>query len=216
LTVIAVTQGAHGSVTFTAGGVSYTPNANYFGSDSFTYTISDDGTSNAGHTDTATVYVTVTNVNDPPTMTSLSIAPGVINENDSAVLNGSFSDADPGDAHTVVISWGDGSPNSTVNLAAGVFSFTANHQYKDDNPTKYIFRRQYRRGKCLRRRYGRKLRNVRRQRLRGREYYDNGDKCGTYNHNYQRPYDTSTCRQLNYCDGKLHRRWDARHSQVFL
>ena len=35
LTVIAVTQGTHGSVTFTASGVSYTPNANYFGSDSF-------------------------------------------------------------------------------------------------------------------------------------------------------------------------------------
>src|SRR5919205_209165 len=55
LTVIAVTQGTHGSVTFTPSGVSYTPNANYFGSDSFTYTISDDGSSDAGHTDTATV-----------------------------------------------------------------------------------------------------------------------------------------------------------------
>ena len=41
LTVTAVTQGAHGTVTFTATGVSYTPAANYFGPDSFTYTISD-------------------------------------------------------------------------------------------------------------------------------------------------------------------------------
>jgi hypothetical protein len=61
-----VTQGAHGSVAFTAGGVSYTPAANYFGSDSFTYTISDNGTTNAGHTSTATVNVTINNVNDPP------------------------------------------------------------------------------------------------------------------------------------------------------
>jgi hypothetical protein len=37
LTVTAVTQGAHGSVSFTAAGVSYTPDANFFGSDSFTY-----------------------------------------------------------------------------------------------------------------------------------------------------------------------------------
>ena len=44
LTVIAVTQGTHGSVTFTPTGVSYTPAPNYFGSDSFTYTISDNGT----------------------------------------------------------------------------------------------------------------------------------------------------------------------------
>src|SRR6185295_17888889 len=65
LTVIAVTQGTHGSVTFTAGGVSYTPAPNYYGADSFTYTISDNGTSNAGHTDTATVNVTINNVNDP-------------------------------------------------------------------------------------------------------------------------------------------------------
>lgn len=64
LTVVAVTQGSHGSVAITGGGtsVSYTPNANYFGSDSFTYTI-DDG--NSG-TDTATVSVTVTSVNDLP------------------------------------------------------------------------------------------------------------------------------------------------------
>src|SRR4029453_10468450 len=66
LTVIAVTQGTHGRVTFTAAGGSYTPNANYFGSDSFTYTISDNGTSDPGHTDTATVNVTINNVNDAP------------------------------------------------------------------------------------------------------------------------------------------------------
>jgi hypothetical protein len=63
LTVTAVTQGAHGSVAITGGGtgVSYTPNANYFGSDSFTYTISD-----GALTDTATVNITITNVNDAP------------------------------------------------------------------------------------------------------------------------------------------------------
>ena len=62
LTVVAVTQGTHGSVSFTAGGVSYTPAPNYFGPDSFTYTISDSD----GAMDTATVNVTVTNVNDTP------------------------------------------------------------------------------------------------------------------------------------------------------
>jgi hypothetical protein len=131
LTVTAVTQPSHGSAAFSPSGVTYTPTSNYFGPDSFTYTISDGN----GGSDTATVNVTVTNVNDAPLVNNPSIAPGVINENDSAVLNGSFSDQDGGDAHTVVISWGDGSPNSTLNLAAGVFTFTATHQYKDDNPT---------------------------------------------------------------------------------
>ena len=62
LTVTAVTQGAHGSVVNNSTSVSYTPNHDFFGTDSFTYTIDD------GHsaTDTATVHVTVTNVNDPP------------------------------------------------------------------------------------------------------------------------------------------------------
>ena len=62
LTVTAVTQPTNGSAAFTATGVSYTPAANFFGADSFTYTISDGN----GGTATATVNVTVTNVNDDP------------------------------------------------------------------------------------------------------------------------------------------------------
>ncbi len=62
LTITGVTQGANGAVTFTATGVSYTPNADFFGSDTFTYTISDGN----GGTDSATVNVTVTPVNDDP------------------------------------------------------------------------------------------------------------------------------------------------------
>ena len=57
LTVTAVTQGRRTArVTFTATGVSYTPAANFFGPDTFTYTISDGN----GGTATATVTVTVT------------------------------------------------------------------------------------------------------------------------------------------------------------
>ena len=54
LTVTAVTQGSHGTVAYTATGVTYTPDNNYTGSDTFTYTVSDGTT-----TDTATVNVTV-------------------------------------------------------------------------------------------------------------------------------------------------------------
>jgi uncharacterized delta-60 repeat protein len=68
LTVTAVTQGANGSVTFTPGGVTYTPAADYFGSDSFTYTVSDGN----GGTATATVNVTVNPVNDPPTLAPIA------------------------------------------------------------------------------------------------------------------------------------------------
>ena len=60
-----MTQGANGArwrSPAAAPASSYTPDANYFGADSFTYTISDGN----GGTDTATVNVTVTAVNDNP------------------------------------------------------------------------------------------------------------------------------------------------------
>ena len=62
LTVTAITQGTNGSVTHTANDVTYTPAADFNGADSFTYTISDGN----GESDTATVNVTVTAVNDAP------------------------------------------------------------------------------------------------------------------------------------------------------
>jgi len=61
LTVSAITQGAHGLVANNGSSVSYTPNANFIGTDSFTYTI-DDGHS---HADTATVTVTVEDTTAP-------------------------------------------------------------------------------------------------------------------------------------------------------
>ena len=64
LTVTAVTQGAKGSVAITGGGtgLSYTPDANANGADTFAYTISD----GHGMTDTASVTITIDPANDPP------------------------------------------------------------------------------------------------------------------------------------------------------
>jgi hypothetical protein len=59
--VSAVTQGAHGTVVNNNDGtVTYTPDADYNGSDSYTYTV----TSPAGITETATVNVTINPVAD--------------------------------------------------------------------------------------------------------------------------------------------------------
>jgi CshA-type fibril repeat protein len=60
--VTAVTQGAHGTVGFAADGtLTYTPDANWNGTDTFTYTVT-----SGGVTETATVTVNVTPVNDAP------------------------------------------------------------------------------------------------------------------------------------------------------
>jgi len=60
LSVTGVTQGANGTVTIVGNQVTYTPSPNWYGTDTFTYTIVDGN----GGTDTATVTVTVNSVNE--------------------------------------------------------------------------------------------------------------------------------------------------------
>ena len=88
---------------------------------------SDDANSN-----TATQTVTVNNV--APAAVTVSASPATINENDSTTLSGSFTDPGAADTHTVVINWGDGTPNTTINLAAGVLSFTADPPVQGRQP----------------------------------------------------------------------------------
>ena len=57
-----------------------------------------------------------------------------INENDTVTLKGSFADVGMNDAHSAVIDWGEGSL-TTIPLPAGTYTFSASHQYLDDNPT---------------------------------------------------------------------------------
>jgi hypothetical protein len=61
--------------------------------------------------------------------------PFIINENDKITVNGSFSDPGSQDTHTVTLSWGDGTADTVLNLGAGILTFSATHQYLDDNPT---------------------------------------------------------------------------------
>src|SRR5207249_4633520 len=116
LTITSVTQPAHGTVAITNSGadLTYTPDADYNGPDSFTYTITDNGTTNGvldAKTDTATVTMTVTPVNDAPVATSGSAA----STNEGTLVSASitFTDIEASDTHTCSISWGDGTPAAT-------------------------------------------------------------------------------------------------------
>jgi hypothetical protein len=79
-------------------------------------------------------YFLTRNFNFSPVVTSLTVGTP-INENDTATLNGAFSDLDAADTHTVVVTWGPGEGSTTLSLAAGVLTFSATHQYLDDKPS---------------------------------------------------------------------------------
>jgi VCBS repeat-containing protein len=93
LTIISVSNPPHGAASTNGSFVFYTPDPNYNGADSFTYSISDGN----NESDTATVNITVASVNDPPIAnndyytttedTTLNIpAPGILT-NDTDIEN---------------------------------------------------------------------------------------------------------------------------------
>lgn len=95
------TQGTNGAVASLDGKIlQYTPAPNFAGTDSFTYTITDGFFGGAYTGITATVTITVTPVNDPPTANAG--ADQTLNEGTSSSLAGSGNDPD-GD--TLAFTW---------------------------------------------------------------------------------------------------------------
>jgi len=98
----------------------YSPDANWFGTDSFTYTVSSGGESDQG-----TVTVTVTSVNDAPAISSSATFSAA--ENQTSIGSVTATDAD-GDSLTYSIS------GSEINISSsGVLSFAAAPDYETKN-----------------------------------------------------------------------------------
>ena len=91
---------ANGSVSISGGVITYTPNLNFNGLDTFVYTITDEN----GGTDTATVDITVTSVND---------APIAVDDDFTVSEDGSLSDTVKGNDT-------NGEGTNTVSLASDV------------------------------------------------------------------------------------------------
>jgi hypothetical protein len=103
-------------------------------SDTYTValTVSDD---DLGLT-SATTTVVVNNV--IPSQIIFTATPDVINEMQSVTITGTFIDTGRQDQHTLMVDWGDGTPPeaiTTFTSVNGMGTFTATHQYLDDNPT---------------------------------------------------------------------------------
>ncbi len=82
---------------------------------------------NSGGSDTDSAVVRVNNL--APVLSGIAVNPATITVGGTTVLNGNVNDVGSVDTHEIVINWNDGSPNTTLNLAAGVTAFNTNHQY---------------------------------------------------------------------------------------
>jgi alpha-tubulin suppressor-like RCC1 family protein len=110
ITISSKTNGLHGTVTITGGGagLTYLPDANYCGPDSFTYTL------NGGST--ATVSITVTCVDDPPT--AIDDTATVVEDSSANAIGVLANDADIDGGPKSIASKADGS-HGAVSLTGG-------------------------------------------------------------------------------------------------
>ena len=73
--------------------------------------------------------------NTAPAITSLTLSSYSINEGDTVILTGTFTDPDPGDSHDIQIRWHDPSETYTekqkIHLPAGQLTFQVPHKYTD-------------------------------------------------------------------------------------
>ena len=131
LTVIGNTNPSNGTVVMNANGTfTYTPGANFNGSDSFDYTISDGN----GGTDTATVFINVTPVND---------APNAVNDSNTTAFNTAISgqvltnDSDPDGDPLTVVSNTNPSNGSVVVNANGTYTYTPTNGFSGNDSFTY-------------------------------------------------------------------------------
>jgi hypothetical protein len=123
LTITNVTDPAHGSAEVVDGKVNYTPDDDYNGPDSFTYTVSDGN----GETATATVNVTVTPVNDVPSVGDITGASSAIEgESKTYTVTGTDDDGD-----TLTYAWTVKSGAANANITSGAATHTVTVKFLD-------------------------------------------------------------------------------------
>src|SRR5437763_3935635 len=75
-------------------------------------------------------FIGTTVLNAAPSMSSFALSSATVDTGHDVTATGAFTDAGAADTHTVTVDWGDGSAATSLNLAAGVSTFTtAAHTY---------------------------------------------------------------------------------------
>ena len=128
LSAALVSGPAHGSVSLNSNGsLTYTPNANYNGGDSFTYKVSD----GRGGEDTATVNITVNAVNDAPVADNQSVS---TNEDTDKGITLTATDAENDPLTFSVV---DGPTHGTLSGTGANLSYHPAANYKGDDSFTY-------------------------------------------------------------------------------
>ena len=133
-----MTGPSHGTASVdTAGNIIYVPNPNYNGTDSFTYVLCDNGIPAPTLCDTATVFITILPVNDPPVAMNDSVRTP---EDSTVVIIALNNDHDPDGDSTItnpVILGGPYHGSATVD-SSGAVIYTPNPNYNGFDTIKYV------------------------------------------------------------------------------
>ncbi len=122
LEITEFTQSAHGRVAKTTTGLRYIPNVNYFGEDTFTYTIKN----SLGATSTATVTINVKSVNDTPNANRDYYT---TTQNVSALIDVLINDTDIDGDDLTIQSFYDLPNNGTIVIEDGKIRYTPNEGF---------------------------------------------------------------------------------------
>ncbi len=134
-TLTIVSQPSNGTAVVAGGEVTFTPDQNFNGSDSFTYTIEDQ---NGGVSNVATVIVNVTGVNDLPTAVDDT---AIVDEDGTVVIDSLANDSDLDgmlDATTVFIMTDVANGTTSVDALTGAVTYTPDADFNGTDAFTYV------------------------------------------------------------------------------
>ena len=134
-TIVITKTPINGNSVIVSGSIEYTPNNNFNGSDTFTYTINDQ---NSGTSNSATVIVSVTDVNDLPVATDDSIT---TNEDQSVPISIADNDTDIDgtlDLSSLIITDQSSQGSTSIDGITGLITYTPNADINGADSFTYV------------------------------------------------------------------------------
>jgi hypothetical protein len=130
-TLTVVSGPAHGTAQVVPGGFLYTPDADFNGTDTFTFLATDAG----GDAIAGTATVTVTAVDDPPVAPSVAVT---IDEDSVASIIPAVTDPDTGD--TLTLSVATPPATGSVSISGGTLTFTPDPAVSGSRVVRFTYR----------------------------------------------------------------------------